>query len=180
LSRSSIVVAIVVIAILGAGAALALGLFDGDEEEPPEAAESAPASTTTLGVTTSVERTPPITAMTASPGEDPLCLAHAEMVAALDGHLPVQGAEDLEAVRTAALDFYTEAVGHVDPPERDDFSDHLGYEQEVYNWSEANEWSPERSLEDLTENPPPTVPAEALAVVTRVLADRCDVVAVRE
>ena len=90
------------------------------------------------------------------------------------------GAEDLEIVRSATLDFYTEAVGHVDPPEADAFSEYLGYEQEVYDWSEANDWNPERSLEDLTESPPPTVLAEALAVVTQVLEDRCDVVAVQE
>jgi hypothetical protein len=173
------VLVILVVAILGAGAALALGLFDGDVGSP-EAAEPPPPPTTTLGATTSLERTPPMTAMTTIPGEDPLCLAHAEMVEAFDGHLPVQGAEDLEIVTTATLDFYTEAVGHVDPPESDAFSEYLGYEQEVYDWSEANEWSPDRSLEDLTENPPPTVTAEALAVVTQVLEDRCDVVAIRE
>jgi hypothetical protein len=179
MSRTSIVVVGLVVAVLGAGAAFALGLFDDGGEEVPEA-EQPLATTTILGATTTVERTPPMTAMTTIPGEDPLCLAHAEMVAALDGHLPVQGAEDLEIVRTATLDFHTEAVGHVDPPEGDAFSEYLVYEQEVYDWSEANEWSPDRSLEDLTENPPPTLPAEALAVVTEVLEDRCDVVAVRE
>ena len=171
---------ILVIVIVGAGAAFALGLFDEGGEDVPEAAEPQPATTTTPGASTSLERTPPMTAMTTIPGEDPLCLAHAGMVDALDGHLPVQGAEDLEIVRTATLDFYTEAVGHVGPPEAAAFSEYLGYEQEVYDWSEANGWSPDRSLEDLTENPPPTVPAEALAVVTQVLEDRCDVIAVRE
>jgi len=110
------VLAIVAFVILGAGAAFALGLFDGDEDASPEAAEPPSAPTSTLGATTSLQRTPPMTAMTTIPGGDPLCLAHAEMVAALDGHLPVQGAEDLEIVRTATLDFYTAAVGHVDPP----------------------------------------------------------------
>jgi hypothetical protein len=180
MSRIWIVVTILVVAALGVGAAFGLGLFDDGGEESPVAAEPLRDSTTTLGATTTAERTPPMTAMTTIPGEDPLCLAHAEMVAALDGHLPVQGAEDLEIVRTATLDFYTEAVGLVDPPEGDAFSEFLGYEQEVYDWSEANEWSPDRSLEDLTENPPPTVPAEALAVVTQVLEDRCDAVIVRE
>ena len=180
MSRIWIVVTVLVVAALGVGAAFALGLFDGGEGEVPEAAEQPAASTPTSSVTTSLERTPPMTAMTTIPGEDPLCLAHAEMAAAIDGHLPVQGAEDLEIVRTATLAFYTEAVGHVDPPEDDAFSAYLGYEQEVYDWSEANEWSPDRSLEDLAENPPPQVPAEALAVVTQVLEDRCDVVAVRE
>jgi hypothetical protein len=170
-------VTVLVVAALGVGAAFALGLFDDGGEE---AADQPAASTTTLAATTTGERTPPMTAMTTIPGEDPLCLAHAEMVAALDGHLPVQGAEDLEIVRTATLDFYTETVGHVDPPEADAYSEYLGYEQEVYDWAEANDWNPERSLEDLTENPPPSVPAEALAVVTQVLEDRCDVVAVQE
>ena len=178
MSRIWIVVTVLVVAALGVGAAFAVGLFGGGGEEVPEAAEQPAAPTTSA--TTTLERTPPMTAMTTLPGEDPLCLAHAEMVAALDGHLPVQGAEDLEIVRTATLDFYTEAVGHVDPPEADAFSEYLGYEQEVYDWSQANDWNPERSLEDLAENPPPAVPAEALAVVTRVLEDRCDVVAVRE
>ena len=171
---------VLVVAVLGAVAAFALGLFDDGGDEVPEAAEQPPATTTTLGATTTLERSPQMTAMTTIPGEDPLCLAHAEMVEALDGHLPVQGAEDLEIVRTATLAFYTEAVGHVDSPEGEAFFDYLGYEQEVYDWSEANEWSPDRSLEDLTENPPPTVPAEALSMVTQVLEDRCDVVAVRE
>jgi len=180
MSRIWIVVTVLVVAALGVGAAFALGLFDDGGEVVPEAAEQPAASTTTLGATTTLERNPPMTAMTTIPGEDPLCLAHVEMVAALDGHLPVQGAEDLEIVRAATLDFYTEAAGHVDPPEGEAFSEYLGYEQEVYDWSEANEWSPERSLEDLTENPPPTVPAEALVVVTQVLEDRCAVVAVRE
>ena len=180
MSRIWIVVTILVVAALGVGAAFGLGLFDDGGEEEPEAAEQPAASTTTLGATTTVEQTPPMTAMTTIPGEDPLCLAHAQLVAALDGHLPVQGAEDLEIVRTATLDFYTEAVGHVDPPEGDAFSEFLDYEQEVYAWSETNEWSPDRSLEDLADNPPPTVPAEALAVVTQVLEDRCDVVVVRE
>lgn len=179
MSRIWIVVTVLVVAALGVGAAFALGLFDDGGEEVPEAAEQ-PAAPTTLGATTTLERTPPMTAMTTLPGEDPLCLAHAEMVAALDGHLPVQGAEDLEIVSTATLDFYMEAVGYVDPPEGDAFSEYLGYEQEVYDRSEANDWSPDRSLEDLTENPPPTVPAEALAVVTQMLENRCDVVAVRE
>ena len=180
MSRIWIVVTVLVVAAFGVGAAFALGLFDDGGEESPEAAEQPAASSTTSGATTTLGRTPPMTAMTTLPGEDPLCLAHAEMVADLDGHLPVQGPEDLEIVRTAALDFYTEAVGHVDPPEGDAFSEYLGYEQEVNDWSEANDWNPGRSLEDLNENPPPTVPAEALAVVTQVLEDRCDVVAVRE
>jgi hypothetical protein len=179
MSRIWIVVAVLVVAAVGVGA-FAFGLFDGGDGEVPEAAEQPAASTTTSSATTTLERSPPMTAMTTLPGEDPLCLAHAEMVAALDGHLPVQGAEDLEIVRTATLDFYTEAVGHVDPPEGDAFSEYLGYEQGIYDWSEANDWNPQRSLEDLNENPPPTVPAGALAVVTQVLEDRCDVVAVRE
>lgn len=180
MSRIWIVVTVLVVAALGVGAAFALGVFDDGGEEVPEAAGQPAASTTTSGATTTLERTPPMTAMTTLPGEDPLCLAHAGMVDALDGHLPVQGAEDLEIVRTATLDFYTEAVSHVDPPEGDAFSEYLGYEQEVYDWAEANDWNPERSLDDLAENPPPTVPAQALAVVTRVLEERCSVVAVQE
>jgi hypothetical protein len=180
MSRIWVVVTVLVVAALGVGAVFALGLFDDGGEGVPEASEQPPATSTSIGATTTLERTPPMTAMTTIPGEDPLCLAYDELLDALDGHLPVQGAEDLEIVRTETLDFYTEAVGHVDPPEADAFSEYLDYEQEVFDWSEANAWSPERSLEDLTENPPPTVPADAVAVVTQVLEDRCEVVIVRE
>ena len=70
MSRTSIVVVGLVVAVLGAGAAFALGLFDDGGEEVPEA-EQPLATTTILGVTTTVERTPPMTAMTTIPRGGP-------------------------------------------------------------------------------------------------------------
>ena len=55
MSRIWIVVTVLVVAALGVGAAFALGLFD-DGGEVPVAAEPLRASTTTSGVTTTLER----------------------------------------------------------------------------------------------------------------------------
>lgn len=163
----------IVLVVVAAGVMFALGVFDGDDE---------PVATT--GITTATESTiveaGPTTTATPSvattTGEDPLCVAYSELSAAVDGHLPVEDAGDLQTYQTANVAFYTEAVGHVDPPDDEAFIEMRDYQQAVYDWAEANDWSPTQDLADLAENPPPTVPEEAVSTVTQVLEDRCDVV----
>ncbi len=115
-----------------------------------------------------------------SAADDPLCVAYGEFQTATDGHLPVEGPDDLEIVRTASLDFYTEAVELVDDAAQAAFADFLLYEQAVYDFYEAYEWNPSPPLEELVENPPPTAPAAATQTVVQVLEDRCGVVVVTE
>ncbi|MGH8914005.1 MAG: hypothetical protein ACRDZM_05745 [Acidimicrobiia bacterium] len=162
------------VAVLGVGAAFGLGAFD--EDEAAETTEAVVVETSTSDGGT----TPGSVPTTTIQGEDPLCLAHADLVAALDGHLPSAGPDDVQAVRSAGLAFYTEAVDYVDAPERDAFDTVLAYEQETYDYAEDNEWNPSRPLQDLVDNPPPTVPGDAWAVVRRVLEERCGVVAIVE
>lgn len=162
---------ILALAALGAGAAFVSGVFDGDQEGAPEAVGR---STTSSTATTSAPTTSVSTTTTL--GDDPLCEAHAEFITALDGHLPVQGPDDLQAVRTASVAFYTEAIAYVEKPERSAFDELLTYEQALYDYAEANEWEPERPIEDLLENPPPTPPGDAVGAVIQVMEERCGVV----
>ena len=166
-------IAVVVLLVFGLGAAFVLGAFDGDGT--PEPTQPAAAATTEVRAATTLASTRSLAPVTTVAGEDPLFVAHAELTAAVDGHLPVDGPEDLEIVQTATLAFYTEAVDHVDVPERDAFSEFLVYQQASYDHSESFEWNPSPPLEDLLDNLPPTPPQEATAVVIQVLEERCDV-----
>lgn len=142
---------VIVLVAAGLGIALALGAF---EEDPPPTTIAPVAATTVASVSSVASSTSePIST---TPGDDPLCVAHGELESAVDGHLPVEGPDDLEIVRTASLDFYTEAVELVDPAVQ----------------------SP--PLDELVENPPPTAPATATQTVVQVLEDQCGVVVVME
>ena len=167
------VIAVVVLLVLGIGTAFALGAFDGDDT--PEPTQPAAVVTTEAMAVTTPASTTSLAPVTTAAGEDPLCVAHAVLTVAVDGHLPVDGPEDLEIVQTATLDFYTEAVDHVEPPERDAFSEFLTYQQASYDHSESFDWNPSPPLGDLLDNPPPTPPQGATAVVIQVLEERCDV-----
>lgn len=133
----------------------------------------AAATSTTTATDVVSTSTPPVTGTAAE--DDPLCLAYQTLVDRTDGHLPVGDAGDLEVVRTATVEFYTEAVRLVDPSQEGVFSQLLAYEQALSDWSEAHEWSPTRDLADLAEDPPPTVDPAAVEGVRQVLADRCGV-----
>ncbi|MGH8872400.1 MAG: hypothetical protein ACRDWS_10525 [Acidimicrobiia bacterium] len=176
MSRAGIVALVLAVAALGVAAAVAPGLLGGEDDAPETQAAASAGTSTTVAPVTSDASTASIPAPVTTRGEDPLCAAHANLQAAVDGHLPVEGAEDLQIVATATVAFYTKAVNHVDPPERDAFAQLLVYEQASYDYSEANDWNPSRPLSDLLENPPPSVPQGATAVVIQVMEERCDVV----
>jgi hypothetical protein len=158
---------IVLLTLLGAAACAEV------EETGTTPASTEPSTTSTSAADVVNTSAPPVSETVA--GDDPLCLAFQAMVDQSDGHLPVEDAEDLETVRTATVEFYNAAVDLVDPPEQDAFSQLLTYEQELYDWSEANEWSPSRELEDVVDNPPPTIAGADVDVVRQVLEDRCQV-----
>ena len=167
----------IVIVLAGAelGIAFALGAF---EEDPPPTTEAAVGATTVTAAPALVSSASHPVSTT--PADDPLCIAHGEFEAAVDGHLPVEAPEDLEIVRTASLDFYTQAVELVDPAAQGAFAEFLLYEQALYDFYEAYEWNPSPPLEELLENPPPTAPATATQAVVQVLEDQCSVVVITE
>jgi hypothetical protein len=175
---------VLAVAVLGGGLAIALatGLFD---DEGATDTTSAGALATSIDPTTTVPTinatTPATTA--ASPttaGEDPLCAAFDEYQEAIDGHLPVEDAEDLELFLTASVGFYSEAVDLVAPPDRGAFAEFLVYQQAQHDFSQGHDWNPSPPLEELLESPPPTAPAAATQTVAAVLEDRCGVEIVRE
>ena len=166
---------VVVLVAAGLGVAFALGAF---EEAAPPPTTSAAIGATSVTTSASLASTTLEPATTA--GDDPLCLAYEEFQTATDGHLPVEGADDLEIVRTSSLAFYTEAVELVDDAAQGAFAEFLLYEQAVYDFYEAYEWNPSPPLEELVENPPPTAPATATQTVIQVLEDQCGVVVVTE
>ncbi len=166
---------VVLLAAAGLGVAFALGAFG--EETPPTTTSAAIGATS---VAPSVSLASTTLAPATSAGNDPLCVAHEQMVSATDGHLPVEGPDDLEIVRTASLAFYTEAVELVDEASQGAFAEFLLYEQAIYDFYEAYEWNPSPPLEELVDNPPPTAPATATQTVIQVLEDQCGVVVVTE
>lgn len=166
---------VIVLVAAGLGIALALGAF---EEDPPPTTIAPVAATTVASVSSVASSTSEPISTTL--GDDPLCVAHGELESAFDGHLPVEGPDDLEIVRTASLDFYTEAVELVDPAVQGAFAEFLLYEQARYDFYEAYEWNPSPPLDELVENPPPTAPATATQTVVQVLEDQCGVVVVME
>lgn len=172
MSVGRVVAIVIVLVAAGLGIALALGAF---EEDPPPTT-MAPVAATTVASVASFTSEP----VSTTPGDDPLCVAHGELESAVDGHLPVEGPDDLEIVRTASLDFYTEAVELVDPAVQGAFAEFLLYEQALYDFYEAYEWNPSPPLDELVENPPPTAPATATQTVVQVLEDQCGVVVVTE
>jgi hypothetical protein len=113
-------------------------------------------------------------------GADPLCIAYDEFQTSTDGHLPVEGPDDLVIVRTASLAFFTEAVELVDEADQGAFAEFLLYEQAFYDFYEAYEWNPSPPLEELVASPPPTSPVAATQTVSQVLEDQCGVAAVTE
>jgi hypothetical protein len=177
-------VVVLAVAVVGGGLAIAqaTGFFDGEEGTDTT---SAGALATTTDPPTKV---PTINATTtgstaASPttsGEDPLCAAFDEYQEVIDGHLPVEDAEDLELFLTASVDFYSEAVDLVAPPDREAFAEFLAYQQAQHDFSQGYDWNPSPPLEELLESPPPTAPAAATQAVAAVLEDRCGVEVVRE
>lgn len=165
---------VIVLVAAGLGMALALGAF----EDPPPTTSAAVVATTVTTVSSLASSTSePVSTI---PVDDPLCVAHGELESAVDGHLPVEGPDDLEIVRTASLGFYTKAVELVDPAVQGAFAEFLLYEQDLYDFYEAYEWKPSPPLEELVENPPPTAPAAATQTVVQVLEDQCGVVVVTE
>ncbi len=176
MSVGRIVGLVVALAAVGVGVAFAVGAF---EEDPPATTVAAASVATT--VSTAAPSTSPSTepASTAG-GDDPLCIAYDEFQTATDGHLPVDGPDDLEIVSTATLAFYTEAVELVDPSVQGAFAEMLLYSQAQYDYSEAFEWNPSPPLEEVLENPPPTAPAAATQTVSQVLEDQCGVVVVTD
>jgi hypothetical protein len=177
MSSGRIVGLVVALAAVGIGVAFAVGAF---EEDPSSTTVAAVLADTTA--TTPAPSSTPTTSVPASTtaGENPLCIAYEEFLAATDGHLPVEGPEDLEIVRTASLAFYTEAVERVDEADQGPFAEFLLYEQAIYDFYEAYEWNPSPPLEELVASPPPTAPAAATQTVIEVLEDQCGVVVVTE
>ena len=177
MSSGRIVGLVIALAAVGVGVAFAVGAFEDDPHSTTAAA--ALAGTT---VATSAQSSTPTTSLRASTtaGEDPLCIAYEEFQTATDGHLPVEGPEDLEIVRTASLAFYTEAVELVAAADRGPFAEFLLYEEAIYDFYEAYEWNPSPPLEELVASPPPTAPAAATQTVIQVLEDQCGVIAVTE
>jgi hypothetical protein len=166
---------VVVLAAVGLGVALILGAFE--EDQPPTTSAAVEATTMTAVSSVASSASEPVST---TPENDPLCVAHGEFESAVDGHLPVESPEDLEIVRTASLDFYTEAVELVDEADQGAFAEFLLYEQAIYDFYEAYEWNPSPPLEELVESPPPTAPVAATQTVSQVLEDLCGVVAVTE
>jgi hypothetical protein len=162
---------VVVLAAVGLGVALVLGAFE--EDLPPTTSAAVEATTMTAVSSVASSGSEPVSI---THENDQLCVAHGEFESAVDGHLPVESPEDLEIVRTASLDFYTEAVELVDPAVQGAFAEFLLYEQARYDFYEAFEWNPSPPLEELVENPPPTAPAAATQTVVQVLEDQCGVV----
>lgn len=172
MSVGRVVAIVIVLVAAGLGIALALGAF---EEDPPPTTIAPVAATTVASVAASTSEP-----VSTTPGDDPLCVAHGELESAVERHLPVEGPDDLEIVRTASLDFYTEAVELVDPAVQGAFAEFLLYEQALYDFYEAYEWNPSPPLDELVENPLPTAPAMATQTVVQVLEDQCGVVVVTE
>jgi hypothetical protein len=165
----------VALVAVGVGVAFAVGAF----EDPPPTTVAALAGTTatTAAPFSTVPSSEPVST---TAGADPLCIAYDEFQTATDGHLPVEGPDDLEIVRTASLAFFTEAVELVDEVDQGAFAEFLLYEQAIYDFYEAYEWDPSPPLEELVASPPPTAPVAATQTVSQVLEDQCGVVAVTE
>ena len=172
MSALRVVGLVVALAAVGVGVAFAVGAFE--EDPPPTTVAAASAGTTvTTSAPTSTAPTPEPASTTAD--DDPLCVAYDDFQTATDGHLPVEGPDDLEIVSTATLAFYTAAVELVDPSLQGAFAELVLYSQARYDYSEAFEWNPSPPLEELLDNPPPTAPAAATQTVTQVLEDQCGV-----
>jgi hypothetical protein len=172
MSARRIVGLVVALAAVGVGVAFAVGAF---EEDPPPTTLGAAAAGTTAATSASSFTAPSSDPASTTAGDNPLCVAYDEFQTATDGHLPVEGPDDLEIVSTATLAFYTEAVDLVDPSIQGAFAEMLLYSQTRYDYSEAFEWNPSPPLEELLDNPPPTAPAAATQTVTQVLEDQCGV-----
>lgn len=175
---------VLAIVLVGGGLALVLAtdVFGGDRDTSDTSIGAVDGTTippSTVPLTTVTSPTPTSLSVT-TVGDDPLCVAYHSYQQAIDGHLPVTDAEDLEIFLTASLEFYGEAVGLVEPPEQEAFAEFLAYQQAQHNFSESHDWSPSPPLEELLENPPPTAPAAATETVATVLENRCGVEVVRE
>ena len=168
---------VIALAAVGVGVAFAVGAF---EEGPPPTTVPAAIAGTTVTTSAPSSMAPTSEAVSTTAGDDPLCNAYDEFQTATDGHLPVEGPDDLEIVRMASLAFYTEAVELVDEAEQGAFAEFLLYEQAIYDFYEAYEWNPSPPLEELVASPPPTTPAAATQTVVQVLEDRCGIVGVTE
>jgi hypothetical protein len=177
MTAARIVGLVVALAAVGVGVAFAVGAFEEDPPSTTGAEALAGTTTTTSGPSSTVPTSEPAST---TAGENPLCTSYEEFQTATDGHLPVEGAEDLEIVRTASLAFYTEAVELVDEADQGAFAEFLLYEQAIYDFYEAYEWNPSPPLEELVASPPPTAPATATQTVIQVLEDQCGVVVVTE
>lgn len=161
------------------GAVVAIGVAQGwfgGEAEPvePEASEtqSTQASVDTSTSTTSTVVPPQSTSV----GDHPLCVSYADLVAAVSDHLPVEGADDLEAYVTAQIAFHQSAVEILDPPEEEGFASQLGWHEALVDYYEPLEWNPSPGLDFLVENPPPQPDPAATASVANTLEELCGVV----
>ena len=172
MSALRVVGLVVALAAVGIGVAFAVGAF---EEDPPPTTVAAAIAGTTLTTSASPSTAPTSEPVSTIAVDDALCIAYHEFQTATDGHLPVQGPDDLEIVSTATLAFYTEAVELVDGSVQGAFAELLLYSQAQYDYSEAFEWNPSPPLEELVDNPPPTAPAAATQTVTQVLEEQCGV-----
>jgi len=163
---------VIALAAVGVGVAFAVGAF---EEDPPPTTVAAALAGTTVTTSASSSTAPASEPVSTTAEDDPLCNAYDEFQTATDGHLPVEGPDDLEIVSAATLAFYTEAVELVDPSVQGAFAELLLYSQARYDYSEAFEWNPSPPLEELLDNPPPTAPAAATRTVTQTLEGQCGV-----
>jgi hypothetical protein len=82
---------VIVLVAAGLGIAFALGAFE--EETPPISTAAVGAPTLILVSSLASTTSEPVSTI---PGDDPLCVAHDELESAVDGHLPVEGPDDLE------------------------------------------------------------------------------------
>ena len=163
---------------------VAQGWFDGDgdaagpESEATDTTDlpaeaSAPSSTQTPTTTAAAVAT---TAQPTAVGDHPLCGLHEELVVAIEGNLPVEGPEELEAFITAQIDFHQDAVDVLDQPEREGFAGMLTWYEALAVYYEPLEWNPSPGLEVLADNPPPQPSPEAVSAASRTLEELCGIV----
>lgn len=95
---------------------------------------------------------------------------------AIEGHLPVEGPEDLESFTTAQVDFHQDALGVLGPDEAEGFAGMLAWYEELVVYYEPLEWNPSPGLEVLAENPPPQPSPEAVSAASRTLEELCGIV----
>lgn len=158
-------VAVVIGVIISLG--VSQGWFSGDEDSP-----GAEAVTTTgpEADQSQADAAPPV----AATGDHPVCGLHETLVAEIQAHLPSDGVEDAAAINSAQIEFYQAATGVLDPADQGPFADMLSWYQAVAAYYEPFDWQP--GLDDLAENPPPTVSSDTVAAASETLEELCGVV----